>query len=121
LLPGLLVLGGAALLAVPLVKKAPAANPALAMAAAPPPSPPPSPPPLPPLPAQAPPTPADFYVYRSPLDNHYAVAKLGEGGVVAAGMANIYGPDTYAGCWAFVAANAVDDGPYFHAAPPPPG
>jgi hypothetical protein len=70
---------------------------------------------------QAPATPAEFYVYRSPVDNHYAVAQLGEGGVVAAGMANIYGPDTYAGCWAFVAANAVDNGPHFHAAPPPAG
>jgi hypothetical protein len=32
----------------------------------------------------------------------------------------VYGPDTFAGCWAFVAANAIDTGPYFHAAPPPP-
>jgi hypothetical protein len=71
-------------------------------------------------PATAPPTTADYYVYRSPVDNHFSVAHLGEGGVVANGYTLVYGPDTFAGCWAFVAANAIDTGPYFHAAPPPP-
>lgn len=116
LLPGLLLLGGVALLSAPLLAKSPNASGAPSATAA---APPPPPPPPPPSPPQAPATPTDFYVYRSPTDNHYAVAKLGEGGVVGAGMTKIYGPDTYASCWAFVAANAVDQGPYFHAAPPP--
>ncbi|MBV8161263.1 MAG: hypothetical protein JO265_10100 [Acidimicrobiia bacterium] len=108
LLPGLALLAGAAVLALPLglAGARGAGGPA-------------SPAPTAPLSSSAPPAPADFYVYRSPLDNHFAVARLGEGGVVAEGFALVYGPDTYAGCWAYVAANSIDTGPYFHAAPPP--
>jgi hypothetical protein len=62
----------------------------------------------------------DWYAYRSVVDNHYMVAKLGEGGVWLVGGVIVFGPNTFAGCWAFVAANAVDSGPYFHAPGTPP-
>jgi hypothetical protein len=67
-----------------------------------------------------PPT-SDWYVYKSGLDNHFAVAKLWEGGTIQLpGVQIMFGPSTFVDCWAFVAANAVDSGPYFHAPGTPP-
>jgi len=64
---------------------------------------------------------SDWYVYKSGLDNHFSVAKLWEGGTIQLpGVQIVFGPSTFTGCWAFVAANAIDSGPIFHAPGTPP-
>jgi hypothetical protein len=98
-----------------------AVAPAPAKSAPPPPPPPPSPspPPVAAIPA-LPGATSDWFTYRSLVDNHFMVAKLGEGGVFQVPGVIVFGPSTFAACWAFVAANAVDSGPYFHAPGVPP-
>jgi hypothetical protein len=65
--------------------------------------------------------PADWYVHKSGLDNHFSVARLWEGGTIQFPGATIeFGPATFAGCWAFIASVAVDAGPIFHAPGIPP-
>jgi hypothetical protein len=65
--------------------------------------------------------PADWYVHKSGRDNHFAVARLWQGGTIQWPGATIeHGPDTFEGCWAWIAANAIDSGPIFHAAGLPP-
>jgi hypothetical protein len=64
---------------------------------------------------------SDWFVYKSGLDNHFSVAKLWEGGTIQLpGVQIAFGPSTFVDCWAFVAANAVDSGPIFHAPGTPP-
>jgi hypothetical protein len=64
---------------------------------------------------------ADWFVYKSGLDNHFSVAKLWEGGTIQiTGVTVEFGPATFAACWAFVAASAIDSGPVFHAPGTPP-
>ncbi|BCU76106.1 hypothetical protein [Luteolibacter sp. LG18] len=53
----------------------------------------------------------DYYVFRSPLDGHAAVAKLGEGGTH--GWAAMHGPDSFDGCWSWVRTNCTGGPNYF--------
>ena len=46
---------------------------------------------------------AEYYVFKSPIDGHGAVARLGEGGTT--GWPVLHGPDTFQGCWAWIRAN----------------
>lgn len=45
----------------------------------------------------------EYYVFKSPVDGHVAVARSGEGGTV--GWQSLHGPDSFQGCWTWVRAN----------------
>jgi len=53
----------------------------------------------------------DYYVFKSPLDGHCAVARQGEGGTV--GWPQLYGPASFNECWAWIRSNCAGGPNYF--------
>lgn len=53
----------------------------------------------------------DYYVFKSPQDQHCAVARMGEGGTV--GWPVLYGPATFQECWAWIRANCTGGPNYY--------
>jgi hypothetical protein len=53
----------------------------------------------------------EFYVFRSPVDGHGAVAQFGAGGTF--GWAQLHGPDSFAGCWNWIRSNCTGGPNYF--------
>jgi hypothetical protein len=47
----------------------------------------------------------DYYVFKSPQDNHAAVARMSERGTV--GWPAIYDPATFQQCWDWIRANCT--------------
>jgi hypothetical protein len=56
----------------------------------------------------------DYYVFKSPQDNHAAVARMGEGGTV--GWPVVYGPATFQQCWDWIRAHCTG-GPNHYTCP----